>query len=423
VTLAIAIRLAANLHHNNSVYHNAARFPQRRIIVAHDRTTHRKIPAISHQSPTVFSTVLVGLLFLVQLAASCGGGSSGVQPPPPPTPTFTTVDASEAGLGSLQGTIGIAIDAAGDVTGTFIDSNNALHGFLNKVGGGEFTIDAPGASSQQDSGTQAADINASREVAGYFLDAQGLQHSFIRGADGTITAFDPPNGTSGAQSINDSGTVAGGFLDSNGAHGYLRAPDGTFTIFDLTGDATQVIIVVPKRINTSGAVAGTYTDSSGVLHGFLRATNGTITELDAPGAGTAANEGTDLTDMNTSGVIVGGISVGVVNEINTTHSLILAADGTYTVFDPPQSGAHSSLAVGINDSGVVVGEYRDANLVRHGYLRQPDGTFTSFDDPDAAQLPLSDANIGTTPRRINASGAVTGYFSDANGVRHAFIMQ
>ena len=65
--------------------------------------------------------------------------------------------------------------------------------------------------------------------------------------------------------------------------------------------------------------------------------------------------------------------------------------------DPPQAGAHSSIAEAINDSGAVVGTYRDANLVRHGYLRQPDGTFISFDDPEAAQLPLSTTDDGTIP--------------------------
>jgi len=145
--------------------------------------------------------------------------------------------------------------------------------------------------------------------------------------------------------------------------------------------------------------------------------------LDAPGAGTAANEGTEPVAINANGVIVGGINVGVINGVGTTHSVIRNADGSYTVFDPPQSGAHTSFANAINDSGMVVGEYRDANLVRHGYLRQPNGTFTSFDDPDAAQLPLSNTNLGTIPRSINANGAVAGLYSDANGVRHAFIWQ
>ena len=148
-----------------------------------------------------------------------------------------------------------------------------------------------------------------------------------------------------------------------------------------------------------------------------------VTILDAPGAVAEANFGTDLLDMNASGKIVGGIGAGVVNGISTTHSLVRATDGTYTIFDPPQSGAHSSLAEAINDSGTVVGIYRDANLVRHGFLRQPDGTFVSFDDPQAAQLPLSDTNLGTDPRDINASGAVVGFYSDVNGVRHGFIWQ
>ena len=400
----------------------ATRFPQGRIIVAYARTRHQQFPAIPQRSAAMSSGVLAGLLFLVPLVASCGGGgSSGAQPPP--TPAFTTIDALGAGAGSLQGTFGIAIDAGGDVTGNFVDSNNALHGFLKQSGGGEFSIDAPGAGSQPNNGTEAAGINASGEIAGYFFDTQGLEHSFIRGADGTITAFDPPGSTSGAQSLNDSGTVAGGFVDANGAHGYLRAPDGTLTTFDPTGDPTQVYIVVPQRINASGAVAGTFTDLGAVFHGFLRTPDGTITVLDAPNAGTASNQGTELIDLNSAGVIVGGINVGIVNGVNTTHSLIVAADGTYTVFDPPQSAVHSSLAVGINDSGVVVGEYRDENLVRHGYLRDPDGTFATFDDPNAAQLPLSEANIATTPRGINASGAVTGFYSDSNGARHAFSMQ
>ena len=63
------------------------------------------------------------------------------------------------------------------------------------------------------------------------------------------------------------------------------------------------------------------------------------------------------------------------------------------------------------------------NLVRHGYLRQLDGTFVSFDEPNAAQLPLSSTNLGTIPRSINATGEVAGLYTDANGVRHGFIWQ
>jgi uncharacterized membrane protein len=189
-------------------------------------------------------------------------------------------------------------------------------------------VDVPGNGNHD---ANISGIDEAGDTVSAYADSQNLEHSFLRSSGGTITTIDPPNSISSAQSINDSGTVAGGFEGANGAHGYLRAP----------------------------------------------------------GAGTAAFTGTDLLGMNASGTIVGGISVGTVNGVvGTTHSLVLATDGTYTIFDPPQSGAHSSLAEAINDSGVVVGTYRDANLVRHGYLRQPDGTFVSSDDPEAAQLPL-----------------------------------
>lgn len=211
-------------------------------------------------------------------------------------------------------------------------------------------------------------------------------------------------------------------IDAAGTHGYVRASDGTFTLIDPTGNPTQVTEVFPYAVNATGEMAGTYIDTSGVYHGFFRDANGNITILDAPGAGTVMGEGTELVDINSSGVIVGAINVGIVNGVNTTHSVIRSADGTYNVFDPPQAGAHSSFIQGINDDGVIVGEYRDANPVRHGYLLN-NGTFTSFDDPDAAQLPVTATNVGTIPRHINSSGAVAGYFSDANGVRHAFILQ
>jgi uncharacterized membrane protein len=265
-------------------------------------------------------------------------------------------------------------------------------------------------------------INASGETAGYFIDSQDIEHSFVRDANGTITTFDPA-GSSGAQSIGDDGTVAGGFVDVNGAHGYLRAPDGTFTTFDPTGNPSAVNIVIPNQINSGGAVAGTYIDTSGVYHGFLRDSNGNITTLDAPGAGTAEDTGTEIADMNTGGVMAGGIGVGVINGVGTTHSLVRSANGTYSIFDPPQAGGVSSFAEGVNDSGAIVGTYRDSTLVRHGYLQQSDGTFVSFDDPNAAQLPLTNMNVGTTALRINASGAVVGYYSDSAGVRHAFVWQ
>jgi uncharacterized membrane protein len=374
-----------------------------------------------HRRASVWATIVVGLLCGVQVG--CGGGSSGMPSDGgPPPQVFTTIDVAEAGTSSEQGTIALVVNLKGDVAGYYYDANGFIHGFIRNAAGAITTVDVPGDGNQ---GANISGIDAAGDTVGAYFDALEDEHSFVRSADGTITTFDPPNSNpgSGAQSINDNGTVAGGFLDSNGAHGYLRAPDGTFTTFDPTGSGAQIEIVIPFQITASGAVAGTYTDINYVRHGFLRDSSGSITILDAPGAVAEVNFGTDILGMNPSGTIVGGIGVGVVNGIGATHSLVRTADGTYTIFDPPQAGGHSSLAEAINDSGTVVGIYRDANLVRHGYLRQPDGTFVSFDDPNAAQLPLSATSLGTDPRGINVNGAVAGFYTDANGVRHGFIWQ
>jgi len=75
---------------------------------------------------------------------------------------------------------------------------------------------------------------------------------------------------------------------------------------------------------------------------------------------------------------------------------------------------------GGTQDGAIVGTYGDASLVRHGYVREPDGSFVTLDDPDAAALTYSTTNLGTTPVSINAAGVVAGRFTDAAGIRHGF---
>jgi uncharacterized membrane protein len=74
--------------------------------------------------------------------------------------------------------------------------------------------------------------------------------------------------------------------------------------------------------------------------------------------------------------------------------------GTFTTIDVP--GAIATLAYSINDEGVVAGSYADSMGNFRGFVRQPDGTFTTFD-----------AVPGTTYTfviSINNEGAVTGWY-------------
>ena len=363
--------------------------------------------------------LLASIALFALAVAGCGGGS-GATTVPPPVVVYATIDAPGAGP---EGTFALAANATGELAGYFFDASNTIHGFVRDGSGAITAIDAPGARTQQGLGTEAVAINGPGTVVGFYVDTTGIEHSFIRTSDGTVTTFDPPVSIGSASvAINDSGTVAGGYIDANGAHGFTRTSDGAFADFDIPGiPASDVEIVVPGGINADGVVAGYYEDSNLVSHGFLLHSGGSITLLDAPNAGTAANTGTDILDINSTGAMVGVVATNPVGGTSAVHSFMLSASGTYTTFDPP--GAVSSLADGINDSGAITGYYVDANSVRHGYLRNSDGSFVTFDAPEAAQLPISSANLDTIPRRINANGLIVGLFSDSAGTRHGFTRQ
>jgi hypothetical protein len=49
------------------------------------------------------------------------------------------------------------------------------------------------------------------------------------------------------------------------AHGFLRAPDGTFTTIDPPGSLATFVL----GTNAAGAITGLCTDANDVQHGFL----------------------------------------------------------------------------------------------------------------------------------------------------------
>ena len=56
----------------------------------------------------------------------------------------------------------------------------------------------------------------------------------------------------------------------------------------------------------------------------------------------------------------------------------------------------------------------------HGYIRNPDGSFVTIDDPNAPQTANS---LGTDVNHINAGGAVVGVYFDLNRARHGFVRE
>jgi hypothetical protein len=195
---------------------------------------------------------------------------------------------------------------------------------------------------------------------------------------------------------------------SGAGHGFLRAPDGTFTTIDIPGS--------PVSINPAGAITGNYSDANFLNHSFLRAPDGTITTFDAPNAGTGSLlQGTFAASINPAGAITGHYV-----DVNfATHGFLRAPDGTITTIDPPGS-AGISFPFSINPAGAITGFYCDA-ITCHGFLRAPDGSFITFDAPGACSSGSACGFLGTSPSAINPAGLITGTYSDANNVSHGFL--
>lgn len=144
--------------------------------------------------------------------------------------------------------------------------------------------------------------------------------------------------------------------------------------------------------------------------------NPNIITFDAPGADTTANDfnGTIPTGVNTEGVIAGYH----VDSTNVYHGFLRNPEGKFLSFDAPGADTtaqsyNGTIANGINDLGEITGYYSDANGLVHGFLRNALGKFTSFDVPGSSGF--------SDPIAINLEGAVVGYDLDANSQFHAFL--
>jgi hypothetical protein len=235
-------------------------------------------------------------------------------------------------------------------------------------------------------------------ITGFYQDSNYLAHGFIRAPDGSFTIFDAVGATNGTggESINDSGTVAGVYYDSNDyAHSLMRTPDGTITTFDPPGAVASAAF----GISDKGAITGYYANSAGTYHGYVRAPNGRITTFD----GASGASGTEAFSINHSGAITGVYA----DSNQAVHGFLRARNGTITSFDVP--GAMGTAGQSINDRGVIAGYYGETNG-NAGFVRAADGTITTFDPAQGG---------GDYVSSIDKQGRITGDYD--TGMAHGFV--
>ena len=79
------------------------------------------------------------------------------------------------------------INPNGAITGYYVDSVGALHGFVRDENGVITTFDAPGAGTANEQGTQSFAISPNGEITGFYFDNTKAYTAFC----GTRTASSP----------------------------------------------------------------------------------------------------------------------------------------------------------------------------------------------------------------------------------------
>lgn len=302
------------------------------------------------------------------------------------------------------------------------------------TGSGIATYDAPGAGTSAGFGTFPSSINDAGAITGYYTDANNVSHGFLRSPRGhKFITFDAPGAGTSATfgtvplSINAAGAVTGHYTDPNNVnHGFLRSPQGDIVTFDVPGAGTAgaAFGTFPERINAAGAITGHYIDANNVSYGFLRSPEGEFTTFEAPGADLTAGSGngTFPEGMNDAGTITGH-DVGRGSRGTVNHGFVRSPEGEFTTFDVPGASTapgDGTFPRGINTAGTVVGHYSDASKeVNRGFVRRPAGRFVTFQAPGADTTEGS--GNGTFPEAINDAGVITGRYVDRNIVYHGFL--
>jgi probable HAF family extracellular repeat protein len=162
--------------------------------------------------------------------------------------------------------------------------------------------------------------------------------------------------------------------------------------------------------NDSGNIVGNYVTKNQEVHGFIFA-NGQFTDVFLPEAGKDYPGG--LTDINDEAVSIGGfVYPKNIDQNQVTHSFQRSATGIITKLPDAAPGALLTEALGMNNSGTIVGFYHDENSSRHGFIFS-NGMYTTYDKPGAARTLL----MG-----INNQGKIVGFYRDINGVGRGFTL-
>ena len=249
-------------------------------------------------------------------------------------------------------------------------------------------IDVPGAIQ-----TVLVGINTAGDMVGTYESADANWHGFLL-SGGSFTTIDYPGGNGTyAYGINDLGQIVG----TNGFVGFLYdVKTQTFTTFSFPNPHA---FTEPYSINNAGTIVGNIVvngSQRGFVVGFVL--SGGAYKIVVPKPSTSS----EVTGINNFNQAVGS----GFNDTSPTINFIFDQGR----FQPVK--VRAEVISGINDSGVIVGTYRQRTGIAAGFVYQG-GTLQPLVFPGGV--------TGTVAFSINNSGVVAGWFVDAGGAtNHGF---
>ena len=294
-------------------------------------------------------------------------------------------------------------DATGRLTGSMVDASGIRRGFS-----GDTIVEYPGAPE-----TYADFVSGLGNIVGSYVDVAGTYHAYLRGPSGSFATLDLP--LKGALDY----FFLHGLNDGLIAVGRAKPVDGvprTYVGNPLNLQELRVPDSVGTEgwnINQDGSIVGHYDTTDGRRHGFIArpaeitvprrigAPLGyTFESIDVPGVDfLALAASSDFGDY-------AGSTRSADGEKMVGFTLI---DGVFTTHDFP--GAQGTYFYALGNNGVAAGHYQDSNGLYHGVILE-NGELRQYDFPGAVQTEIYGIS--------DATGALTGNFIDASGVRRGF---
>ena len=308
--------------------------------------------------------------------------------------------------GAVQTEIYGYSDSTGAMTGNFTDASGVRRGFS-----GDEIIEYPGATE-----TYADFVSGLDNIVGSYVDTKGIFHAYLRGPGGSFATLDIPRVSNleyfFLHGINNA-LIAVGRAKAEGdvPRTYAGNPVGLQELKVPGSVSTE-----GWNVNQDNSIVGHYDAADGRRHGFIarpkagtpQARPGvvppplkyTFESIDVPGvdflAVTASSDFEDYAGNMRSADSEKDIGFTLINGVFTTHDFP-DAQGTYFY--------------ALGNDGTAAGHYQDSDGLYHGVILQ-NGELRRYDFPGAVQTEIYGLS--------DATGALTGNFIDADGVRRGF---